>query len=124
MTFVFTQEGTLKCATDSINSLVVDSTDVLVESDISISPNTIYTLVDGEIVETEFVPDQDVVIVSQWESVRTQRNKLLQETDWIVIKHNESGDLMPEEWKIYRQNLRDITNQDDPFNIIWPSKPQ
>jgi len=27
-------------------------------------------------------------------------------------------------WATYRQELRDITTQSDPFNIIWPSKPE
>jgi hypothetical protein len=26
-------------------------------------------------------------------------------------------------WKEYRQALRDVTLQDDPFNIIWPDEP-
>jgi hypothetical protein len=29
-----------------------------------------------------------------------------------------------ESWAIYRQALRDITNQADPFNITWPTPPQ
>ena len=27
------------------------------------------------------------------------------------------------EWSVYRQELRDVTSQSDPKNIIWPSKP-
>jgi hypothetical protein len=27
-------------------------------------------------------------------------------------------------WAVYRQNLRNITTQPDPFNIIWPTPPQ
>jgi hypothetical protein len=26
-------------------------------------------------------------------------------------------------WTVYRQELRDITNQQNPFNIEWPIKP-
>jgi hypothetical protein len=29
-----------------------------------------------------------------------------------------------EEWRTYRQALRDITNQSSPFTITWPTKPE
>jgi hypothetical protein len=32
--------------------------------------------------------------------------------------------VMTPEWIAYRQALRDITDQQDPFNIIWPIKPE
>jgi hypothetical protein len=56
------------------------------------------------------------------ESIRSQRDKLLQETDWTqnrdVILENDA------EWVTYRQALRDITLQDGfPHNVIWPEKP-
>ena len=58
-------------------------------------------------------------------SVRAQRDQLLQETDWIVIKAVERGESTPPEWDIYRQALRDITSQSGfPRNVVWPSKPE
>jgi hypothetical protein len=27
------------------------------------------------------------------------------------------------EWSAYRQALRDVTTQTDPFSITWPTKP-
>ena len=61
--------------------------------------------------------------------LRIKRNRLLQETDWRA-----SSDLiMSEEWKIYRQRLRDITdgnapdlNSDgtlDKTSVTWPTPP-
>jgi hypothetical protein len=51
--------------------------------------------------------------------IRKERNKLLTETDWTA------GDDVPESiknlYRPYRQALRDITNQSDPNNIIWPT---
>ena len=44
-------------------------------------------------------------------------------TDWEIIKHQELGTSIPESLKTYRQALRDITNQSDPFDITWPTKP-
>lgn len=56
------------------------------------------------------------------ENVRTQRDKLLQETDWTQNRDvTLSNDI---EWVAYRQELRDITLQEGfPHNITWPEKP-
>ena len=55
--------------------------------------------------------------------LRTQRNKLLAETDWM----GNSDTTMSTAWKTYRQALRDITKTtpaDDALsNITWPTKP-
>jgi len=57
-------------------------------------------------------------------SIRDQRDKLLAETDWIVIKAKETNTDLSSEFIEYRQALRDITLQQGfPHNIIWPEKP-
>jgi len=57
-------------------------------------------------------------------NVRDQRDRLLQETDWIVIKSYERGQNIPAEWELYRQALRDITEQAGfPYEVTWPTKP-
>lgn len=56
----------------------------------------------------------------KWKQVRTHRDKLLNETDWWGV----SDRTMSEEQKAYRQALRDITNQNDIENIVWPTKPE
>lgn len=56
--------------------------------------------------------------------VRSRRDGLLQETDWIVIKSYERGQNIPAEWELYRQALRDITAQAGfPYEVTWPTKP-
>ena len=59
--------------------------------------------------------------------LRRQRDVLLAETDWIVIKARESNATVPSAWKTYRQALRDLTTQtptDDALsNITFPEKP-
>ena len=58
-------------------------------------------------------------------SVRAERDRLLAETDWIVIMHTEKGTNIPAVWEIYRQSLRDITSQPGfPHNVTWPTKPE
>jgi hypothetical protein len=52
--------------------------------------------------------------------VRTQRNYLLAETDWMAL----SDVTMSPAVATYRQVLRDITEQVGfPDNVIWPTKP-
>lgn len=44
---------------------------------------------------------------------RPEREKLLKETDWVVVRAAETGTSVPQEWQEYRQALRDITKQID-----------
>jgi len=59
------------------------------------------------------------------ESARNQRDRLLTETDWVVVKHNELDAPIPQEWLDYRQALRDIPLQTGfPDNVEWPQEPE
>ena len=59
----------------------------------------------------------------KWQQIRNQRNRLLLETDWVVTKASDTGVAVSNEWKTYRQALRDVPTQTDPDNITWPTKP-
>jgi hypothetical protein len=64
----------------------------------------------------------DIKIENQWEVVRVARNEILKECDWTVLPDSPlSGSI--EEWKTYRQQLRDVTSQPNPFEISWPTQP-
>ena len=57
-------------------------------------------------------------------SIRQERNKKLEETDWVVIKNLELNANIPGVWEVYRQALRDITAQSGfPLTITWPDAP-
>jgi hypothetical protein len=63
-----------------------------------------------------------------WADVRARRDALLLESDWRVTKASDRGGLesvawTTSPWRTYRQDLRDITAQADPFNITWPTPP-
>ena len=60
-------------------------------------------------------------IESKWIEIRDLRDQLLIECDWTQLA--DSPQATNNSWKIYRQSLRDITSQSDPFNITWPVKP-
>lgn len=57
-------------------------------------------------------------------AIKTKRDALLANSDWIVIKATENNMSVSSEWKAYRQALRDITAQPGfPYNIVWPVEP-
>tara|TARA_R100001224_G_C4000343_1_gene142416 strand:+ start:793 stop:1095 length:303 start_codon:yes stop_codon:yes gene_type:complete len=55
--------------------------------------------------------------------LRQERNELLVETDWMA----NSDVIMSDDWKTYRQQLRDITNGittvEDIDVVVFPTKP-
>ena len=62
-------------------------------------------------------------IEMQWAKVKIARAQFLESTDWVILRAQDQGTPVPDEWKVYRQGLRDITEQPDPFNIQWPVRP-
>lgn len=62
-------------------------------------------------------------IQQEWANVRGYRFMLMMQSDWTQIPNNPLSDEKRAEWAVYRQALRDITNQTDPFNIDWPTRP-
>ena len=79
---------------------------------------------DGNLVEI----DQTLVdtaaaelrIENAWNDLRTKRNQLLAETDYLALYDVT----MSTEMQTYRQTLRDLpANTTDPANPVWPTKP-
>jgi len=58
---------------------------------------------------------------SKMGEVRETRNALLSASDWTQLTDVPLA--TKQAWADYRQSLRDITLQPDPFNIIWPTPP-
>lgn len=61
----------------------------------------------------------DQRVVTQWQVVRNQRNQMLKDTDWTQVADSPVD---KPAWALYRQALRDITQQPDPFSITWPEQ--
>ena len=59
--------------------------------------------------------------------LRENRNKLLQECDWIELNNAPLTSSKKTEWQTYRTKLRDITNGLDTVDkvktVTWPTKP-
>lgn len=64
---------------------------------------------------------QEQVIQNKWNEIREIRTQMLKECDWTQLSDVNLSEEEKETWREYRQALRDITLQDDPFNIIWPT---
>ena len=67
--------------------------------------------------------------------LREERDKRLTACDWVVAKHTEHGKMVPEDWKIYRQALRDLPSVSyrpelDELgdlkmdSVAWPTPPE
>ena len=65
------------------------------------------------------------ILDQKWADIRSKRNRLLTESDWVVVKAKEThaNASIPSNWVDYRTELRDITKQSDPDDITWPTKP-
>jgi len=61
----------------------------------------------------------DQRVETQWQVVRNQRNQILKDSDWTQLTDSPVDKAV---WATYRQELRDITTQPDPFNITWPKQ--
>ena len=59
---------------------------------------------------------------SEWALVRAERDRRLLACDWTQLPDVPLA--TKEAWAVYRQALRDITEQPDPFNITWPAPPK
>ena len=65
--------------------------------------------------------------------LRIERNEKLIDTDWVVIKSNETGVPVSDSWKTYRQALRDLPSTSSPnltrtgyldyTSFTWPTEP-
>ena len=55
---------------------------------------------------------------------RVERNRLLAETDYILMPDYPLAEAQRAAWTVYRQALRDLPEQDGwPASIVWPEKP-
>ena len=66
------------------------------------------------------VPTQAELDLMDLNFLRAERNQKLFETDWMA----NSDVTMSNEWKTYRQALRDITNTyKNQREVVWPTPP-
>ena len=58
------------------------------------------------------------------ETLRKQRNEKLGHSDFSMLPDHRVSRENEEEWKVYRQSLRDIpSTTENPENPVWPERP-
>ena len=120
----------VECTDDDVGKRLVQLDDYI--SDEGVYNIKYYTTKrDSEIdgVKSHFIGDDTAkdkrILDQKWADIRTKRNRLLTESDWVVVKAKEThaNASIPSDWVDYRTELRDITKQSDPDDITWPTKP-
>lgn len=89
---------------------------------------TEFEITTDEVIEHQLIGDKTAEeiqseIENKWIGIRQIRNGLLMESDWTQLVDSPLSPEDKELWKIYRQSLRDITNFENPDEVIWPEKP-
>ena len=59
----------------------------------------------------------------KWQEVRNERGGRLNSSDWTQLPDSPLTEEQKNAWRQYRQELRDITNQANPFEVIYPVQP-
>ena len=89
----------------------------LVPSDPYIEGDWVYTVQVVDKTQEELLADK----LAKSSEIRTQRNKLLSDTDWTQLADSPVNKPL---WATYRQALRDITLQTGfPFTVDFPVAP-
>lgn len=71
----------------------------------------------------ELTPEEiNDVVETKWSNIRYHRDNAISSTDYLVLPDvfNSFDSADKEKILSYRLALRNITNQADPFNIVWP----
>ena len=65
--------------------------------------------------------------------LREERDRLIAQSDWMIVRAKETSTNIPAAWKTYRQQLRDLPASADPkldseglldmTSVTWPTKP-
>lgn len=59
-----------------------------------------------------------------WDALRSERDRRLSDSDWVVLINLETSGPVPQVWIDYRQALRDLpSNTAHPASPNWPQRP-
>jgi hypothetical protein len=72
---------------------------------------------EGGVIDRPLVSDDDLA-----QAIRQQRDSKLRDSDWSQLA--DVPDSVKAEWAVYRQELRDVTEQPEfPHRVEWPPSP-
>ena len=112
---------------------------------LELRPGAEWSYVGGELIwqdESQTRPTDDEINTKYNEMIsskypmkllRDERDRLIAESDWRVIKAKETSTNIPTAWKTYRQALRDLPSTQTPVldsnspvgisSVTWPTPP-
>lgn len=97
------------------------NTQKLVPTEPYISGNAVYTFNILEKTQEDINTDLANERSAKTAEIRLQRDQLLKDSDWTQVADAPTDKVA---WATYRQELRDITQQEGfPFNVIFPTPP-
>jgi hypothetical protein len=114
---------------ESFNIYKVETKNSGYDSDDSKDVTEVTPTLSGSVyIQTYTISDADTETINKrreikWSEVRSGRDSLLSESDWTQFNDSPISGSTLTDWQTYRQSLRDITNQSDPYDITWPSIP-
>ena len=81
---------------------------------------------DNMITEEEYnIAISEYEVIGGWINVRKERDKLLKDSDYIMVSDAPITTEKKEEWTTYRQSLRDIPQTfSNPDDVTYPDKPE
>lgn len=90
------------------------------EYSINIEQTTLYPYV-----EEEMLPSTGITHEQFLANVRSERNAKLIATDWTVLPDSPLSEELKQQYIVYRQALRDITQGLNSFqDLVWPVQPE
>ncbi len=114
---IYSVNDVVKVAHEDYSKIVNETTPILINGQYYQN----WLVEDAPVKYTESMLQND--IDSKWNEVKSIRNQYLSKCDWTQLYDSPLTTEKKIEWSVYRQNLRDITLQSDPFNIVYPVKP-
>ena len=71
------------------------------------------------------ISDSEIESYRRWKIIRAERDKLLKESDYLILADAPVDETQKQEWTTYRQALRDIPQDyDSPDEVVYPDKPK
>lgn len=100
----------------SIEDFILEDGQSIIEGIYEVSE---YKIIDASPVEQS---------IDFWETIRLQRNELLNQSDWTQVNDSPLSDSKKQEWATYRQSLRDLPATYQSVNniadVIFPTMPE
>jgi hypothetical protein len=103
------------------------TTDTVYEEDLVVDVEQVFPEHSSFLTEEEIEQQRLANLATRWAEVRIERDKKMQEFEWRYVRYERQVrlNITPtdniNDLDNYMQTLADITQQSDPYNIVWPN---